>query len=138
MSQKYIHIQCEDYALLTDIRHIEQVVNAADSGNGDMPADITWQDKTIPCLDLTRILTGGKRKPNRHCIIMKDREQGQRFLAVAVGQVSNIESIAESDFEELPNLDFPFNNYFNKAYIDKKDKRCIYRLKNLLETDATP
>lgn len=135
MAGQYIHIQCDEYALLTDIAHIEQVITATDRDH--KAREIEWQGRMLPCMDLTEVLTGHKRAGNRHCIIMKDQEQGERFMAVEVGRVSNIQRIDEDEFEELPNLDFPFNNYFDKAYIDKKDKHCIYRLRNLFDVMKT-
>lgn len=128
MVRKYIHIQCEEYALLTDIEHVEQVVNE-DAVMTDGKTFV-WQKKKLPYLDLTAILMGTQGK-NRHCIIMKDTAAGEQYLAVGVGQVSNIQTIKDEEFEDLPSLDFPFNDYFDKAYISKKDKRCIYRLKSL-------
>ncbi len=68
---------------------------------------------------------------NKHCLIIKDCENKDHFIAVGVGEVANIEGIAEQDFEDLPNLDFPFNEYFDKAYIKDSKSKCTYRLKNL-------
>jgi hypothetical protein len=130
MSNQYIHVRCEEYSLLIDIRWVEEVINTVSYNDGQ--AQIEWRNRKMPFMDLTQVLMDHKVRNNKHCIILKDKEAGEEFLGVGVGQVANIETIKEDDFAELPHLDFPFNDYFDKAYIPKDGGKCIYRLKNLV------
>ena len=128
MLNKYIHVQCEEFSLLLDIRWVEEVINITASFVNDSH-EVEWRGNKLPFIDLTRILMGHQSRNNKHCIILKD---GNEHKAVGVGQVANIQSIKEDEFEDLPNLDFPFNDYFDKAYMKHSDKKCIYRLRNLV------
>lgn len=127
MRGNYLHIQCDAYALLSDVKHVEQVVSGQWTGN---QTELLWKEQTIPCVNLLALLTGDERQDSRHCIVMKNPEN-HATIAVLVGRVNNVEMIADQDFDDLPNLDFPFNNYFDKVFVHKTDKRCIYRLKNI-------
>lgn len=127
MANKYIHVRCAEYSLLVDIRWVKEVINAV----SDIDKYIDWRGKAINFLDLTYILMGHKVQKNKHCIILKDNEQGTHYLGLGVGQVLNIETIKNEEFADLPHLDFPFNGYFDKVYISRNDNKCIYRLKNL-------
>jgi len=129
MANKYIHVRCEEYSLLIDIRWVKEVINTVESANNQEMTQ--WRDKKIHFLDLTQILMGHKLQNNRHCIILTAKEGGSDFRALGVGHVLNIQSIKDEEFLELPSLDFAFNDYFDKVFISKKDKKCIYRLKNL-------
>lgn len=131
MSNQYIHVRCEEYSLLIDIGWVEEVINTTQY-NGAQAA-IAWRNRTMPFIDLTRILMGYAVQNNRHCIILKDSTESDAFLGMGVGQVANIETIKDEEFEDLPSLDFPFNDYFDKAYIPKTGGKCIYRLKNLVK-----
>lgn len=132
MSSQYLHIQCEAYALLTDIDGVEQVVSGEWTAGTE---NITWNGNVIRCMDLTRTLTGKLFQGSRHCIIVKNSKGAQR-LAVLCGRVNNVQMIADDEFDELPNLDFPFNRYFDKVYIHPSDKRCIYRLRSLFDING--
>lgn len=127
MSNQYLHILCENYSLLADIQHVEQVISG-EWQSADTELD--WQGETLACINLLHLFTGDHKLLSRHCIIMQE-PNSQNRIAVLVGRVSNVQVIQESEFEDLPNLDFPFNDYFDKVYIQKTDKRCIYRLKSL-------
>lgn len=128
MANKYIHVQCDEYSLLIDIRWVEEVINIIK--NTELNIEISWRNKKIPFMDLTKILMGHKSKKNKHCIILKE---GSLYKGVGVGQVANIQSIKDEDFDDLPNLDFPFNEYFDKVYMRGSSKQCIYRLRNLAQ-----
>lgn len=126
MLNKYAHIQCDEFALVLDIRWVEEVVKLpADAG---VESDIVWRGGKVPYLNLNRILAGSRSENSRHCIITRD---GDNYLALGVGQVDNIQTIGDNDFDDLPSLDFPFNEYFDKAYMRHQGKKCIYRLRNL-------
>lgn len=127
MANQYLHILCENYSLLTDIQHVEQVISG--QWNSEQ-TQLTWQGKTLACVNLLHLFTGNAALLSRHCIIMK-KPDSDETTAVLVGRVTNVQVIQESEFDDLPNLDFPFNDYFDKVYIQKTDKRCIYRLKSL-------
>ena len=47
------------------------------------------------------------------------------YIAVGIGAVDNIEAIQESDFETIPSLDFPYNDYFDKAYLSPKTNKIF-------------
>lgn len=128
MASQYIHVFCEEYSLLLDIRWVEEVINTA----GSCQDAVDWRGRMLPYMDLTRILMGHAVENNRHCIILKSDGAGNDMVGLGVGQVANIESIKDEDFRDLPHLDFPFNEYFDKAYIPKAGGKCIYRLKNLV------
>ncbi len=128
MLNKYIHVQCDEYSLLIDIRWVEEVINI--TKNIEQDSELDWRGQKLPFIDLTQILMGHKPKNNKHCIIIKDNN---KYIAVGVGQVANIQSIKDDDFEDLPNLDFPFNDYFDKAYMKDSGKQCVYRLRNLVQ-----
>lgn len=127
MRGNYLHIQCDAYALLSDVQHVEQVLSGHWAGDQQQ---LLWNEQNIRCINLLALLTGDQHCESRHCIIMKN-PANHATMAVLVGRVNNVEVIADQDFDDLPNLDFPFNNYFDKVYIRKTDKRCIYRLKNI-------
>jgi chemotaxis signal transduction protein len=131
MLNQYVHVRCEEYSLLIDIRWVEEVINTTQYNSSNI--EIEWRQHKMPFMDLTEILMGHAVKNNRHCIILKDSDEGNAFLGVGVGQVANIETIKDEEFEDLPSLDFPFNDYFDKAYIPKTGGKCIYRLKNLVQ-----
>ncbi len=136
ISNRYVHIQCDRFALLLDIRWVEEVIDArhdlhqVTDDDGSPVDEILWRGIEIPFLDLTGILLGRGSAQNRHCIITRD---GDTVVALGVGQVAQIQAIREEDFEDLPSLDFPFNDYFDKAYMKHKGKHCIYRLRNLVK-----
>lgn len=131
MANQYINVSCEDYSLLLDIQWVEEVINTTEYASAQTA--IEWRNKKMPYIDLTQILMGYAVQNNRHCIILKNNEADENYLAVGVGQVANIETIKDEEFAELPHLDFPFNDYFDKAYIPKTGGKCIYRLKNLVK-----
>lgn len=130
MLNKYIHVQCDEYSLLIDIRWVEEVINITTSIETEAGLELKWRGNRVSFIDLTKILMGHKPKNNKHCIIIKDND---KYLGVGVGQVANIQSIKDDDFEDLPNLDFPFNDYFDKAYMKDSGKQCVYRLRNLVK-----
>lgn len=128
---QYINVSCEEYSLLVNIDWIEEVVDAIkEEINGDK---LLWRGENLQYMDLTSVLIGHAAKINRHCLILKNNDAENSFLAVGVGEVSNIEVIKDEEFEELPAMDFPFNDYFDRAYIEKRTNRCIYRLRNLAQ-----
>lgn len=131
MASHYLHIQCDSYALLSNVADVEQVI----SGSWAQAATVRWQEQDLPCINLLALLTGEENCESRHCIVMKS-PHNHATIAVLVGRVNNVEIIADQEFEDLPNLDFPFNDYFDKVYLRKTDKRCIYRLKNLSALEA--
>ena len=132
MVSQYIHVRCEEYSLLLDIRWVDEVIKTVGSEFGGNT--IEWRGQNMPFMDLTEILMGHPVQNNRHCIILKSsNDKKERYLGIGVGQVANIETIKDEEFEELPHLDFPFNDYFDKAYIPKEGGKCIYRLKNLVQ-----
>lgn len=124
---QYLQVHCDKFALLVETGVIEEVISMDDI-NLD---DIRWREMSLPYIDLTELLSGETSKNNRDCLIFKGQESGveQQYYAIAVGGVSNIESIKEQDFAEIPCLDFNYNQYFDKAYIHPESRQCIYRLK---------
>lgn len=127
---QYINVSCDEYSLLVDVRWVEEVIDSAKDNIVDNT--VAWRGQPLTYIDLTDILMGHAVKQNRHCLILTYTKEGRiQYLAVGVGEVSNIEVIKEEHFEELPNLDFPFNDYFDKAYVEKGSNKCIYRLRNL-------
>jgi hypothetical protein len=127
MQRQYLHIQCEDYSLLALADDVERVV--AGHWQGEL-TELQIEQENYPCMNLLLRLTANQQSLSRHCIIFQQADSVQR-LAVLVGRVHNVEAIDEDDFDDLPNLDFPFNDYFDKVYLQPTDKRCIYRLKPL-------
>lgn len=127
MSNQYLHILCEDYSLLTDIEHVEQVISGEWQGENHT---IEWQGMQLRSINLLHQLTGDKRLLSRHCIIMSVPDSSEK-VGVLVGRVNNVQVIQENEFADLPNLDFLFNDYFDKVYIQKADNHCVYRLKRL-------
>lgn len=125
MSQ-YLHVQCLEYALLLDTECVEQVV-AIDT-DGDELESIQWRDRDLDIVDLTVLFNGKKLQANQHYLIIRDTDKDSA-LAVSVGQVLNVESIAEQNFCNIPQLSFNVQDYFDKAYIHPQTKQCVYRLK---------
>lgn len=134
---QYIHIQCDAYALLLNTEYIEEVVGgavAAENCTSDTGLKtLEWRDLHLPIIDLSEILLAQYSKNSRDCLIlsytMESPSQQQSFIAVSVGEVANIEAIDEKDFANIPHLAFPYNDYFDKAYIHPDTQQCIYRLR---------
>ena len=130
-AQQYLHIQCSAYALLIDAEYIEEVVNVADSAVVKAET-FQWRSKDIPLVDLCELLTGTAAKNQRDCLILKfqpDIDADYQYLAIAVEAVHNIKAIKESEFSNIPNLAFPSNDYFDRAYMHTETQQCIYRLR---------
>lgn len=134
---QYLHIQCDAYALLLNTEHIEEVVGGALDAVGKVSnaetSMLQWRHLHLPIIDLSEILLAKPSKNSNDCLVLsyvKDKAlEQQSFVAVAVGKVSNIEAIDEKEFANIPNLAFPYNDYFDKAYIHPETQQCIYRLR---------
>lgn len=125
MSQ-YLHVQCLEYALLLNTESVEQVV--AIDNDGDQLEVVSWGGGDLKVIDLTTLFNGKKLQANQHYLIVRDIENNAA-LAVSVGKVLNVESIAEGNFSNIPQLSFSVQEYFDKAYIHPTTKQCVYRLK---------
>jgi chemotaxis signal transduction protein len=126
---QYLQVFCQQFSLLVETGVIEEVVPMTAVND----AVVDWRGQRLDIIDLTALLTGEQSDANRDCLIFKSDVSAEalkpRFYAISVGGVSNIESIKETEFVDIPSLDFHYNQYFNKAYIHPKTKQCIYRLK---------
>ena len=118
----YLYINCPPFGLLLATKNIVEVIDIEQ--HTDV---ITWRDKNLNIIDLTAILhSSGQVSKNHNAIIIEDNNLHR---AIAVQSVAKIKAIAEQDFKPLPSLDFSFNRYFDRAYLDNEEKQCIYRLK---------
>lgn len=124
---QYLHLSCEDYALLTDVQSVQQVI--AGQWQGEQ-ANIAWQGVDMASINLLHRLTGNGQAISQHGIIMQSAEN--KPFVVLVGRVNDVQLIDEADFVDLPSLDFPFNEYFDKVYLQPTDKRCIYTFKKFV------
>ncbi|CAA0081156.1 Uncharacterised protein [BD1-7 clade bacterium] len=128
--QQFLHVQCQQFDLLVPVSQIHEVVGSAAAGTQADQHTLRWRDETLPVMNLTAQLTGQADQQVGDYLILSGAE-GNHNVAVGVSQVVNIESLAEDAFSEIPQLDFPFNDYFDKAYVHPQRQQCIYRLKDM-------
>ena len=124
MSSQYLQVFCDQFTLLVNTDYIEEVTGGLSCNENHQ---VDWRDKELPYVDLSEILTG-KNIENRDCLVLAQSDSKDSFMAVGVGQVANIEAIDDEEFEAMPNLDFPYNEYFDRAYIVPGQQQCVYRL----------
>lgn len=126
MSGQYLHVSCKDFSLLVDTAQVEEV-----SAFNEDDSNAVWRGEVLPLLDLSALLLGEAAHKNRDCLILKYTQgDAVSYFAAAVGGVSSIENIAEGEFSAIPQLAFPYNDYFDKAYIHPQTSQCIYRLRS--------
>lgn len=126
---QYLHVQCDAFALLINSEHVEEVIGSGGSVEGKNT--LTWRELQLPVVDLNEILDRHRNvKQHRDWLIIRHtKNDADEFLAVAVGGVKNIEAIEDKAFAKIPNLAFPYNDYFDRAYIHPQTQQCIYRLR---------
>lgn len=127
VQNQYLLVHCNQYALLIDTQLILQVLSLDAAAAARVM--IEWRERQLPLVDLNHIFLGGKVQSGRDCLILDIKGDQSKFIAVSVGEVSNIEAISEEMFDDIPSLAFPYNDYFDKVYIRPQTQQCIYRLK---------
>ncbi|NRB38402.1 MAG: chemotaxis protein CheW [Pseudomonadales bacterium] len=128
--QQYIHIKCEAYALLINTNFVEEVVGVDEQQKN---AEVfVWRERNLVCIDLCQILLGHANTQKRDYLIVKFKRSDQDenvYMAMAVSAVNDIEPLSEQDFSDIPQMDFPANDYFDKAYIHPESAQCVYRIR---------
>ncbi len=130
--QNYLHILCADYALLLDADHVEEVVGAnkavLDEGL------LRWREQSLDVIDLCQVFVaeGANDVLKREYLvinIVNESEQEKQYFALVVTAVNQIQAIHNQAFSDIPQLNFPSNRYFDKAYIHPESRQCIYRIR---------
>ncbi len=133
---QFLHVQCQQFGLLVEVGRIHEVIGrngaGAETGADDQAAKdtLTWRGEPVPVLNLTAELTGDGNATISDFLVLSGDDEAL-LAAVGVSKVVNIESLDENDFSDIPFLDFPFNDYFDKAYVRPATQECIYRLKDI-------
>ena len=113
MENSYLHIRCNDFALLMATDSIIEIIKLSQSNNG---STILWREEFIDCFNLSEILLpDNPSSDNINALIIKNTYD--EYIAIAVESVSSIETINEQLFQDIPSLNFQLNQYFDKAYI---------------------
>lgn len=125
MSNSYLHIRCQDFAILLVTDRIIEIIKLGENNNGSA---ILWREEFISCYNLSHILLPDQSQLiNNNALIIKN--EFDEYVGIAVESVSSIEAIEEQLFQKIPSLNLQLKQYFDKVYIHPVHKQCIYRLK---------